>query len=41
MALSAETARLLEERFVGHIEGEFFIPAYQRGYRWGVDEVTR
>lgn len=35
------TSGLLEERFVGDIEGKFFIPAYQRGYRWGVDEVTR
>lgn len=32
---------LLEDRFVGDIEGRFFIPAYQRGYRWGEDEVTR
>lgn len=32
---------MLEERFVGDIEGKFFIPAYQRGYRWGVEEVTR
>jgi hypothetical protein len=32
---------LLEDRFVGSIEGRFFIPAYQRGYRWGVEEVTR
>lgn len=32
---------LLEDRFVGDIEGTFFIPAYQRGYRWGVEEVTR
>lgn len=35
------TSGLLEDRFVGDIEGKFFIPAYQRGYRWGVDEVTR
>lgn len=35
------TSGLLEERYVGDIEGRFFIPAYQRGYRWGVDEVTR
>jgi hypothetical protein len=35
------TSGLLEERFVGDIEGRFLIPAYQRGYRWGVDEVTR
>src|SRR4051794_17792052 len=26
---------------VGEIVGEFFVPAYQRGYRWGGDEVTR
>lgn len=31
---------LLEDRYVGDIEGRFFIPAYQRGYRWGVEEVT-
>ncbi len=24
---------------VGSIEGEFTVPSYQRGYRWGVDEV--
>lgn len=41
MAMTVETTGLLEERFVGDIEGKFFIPAYQRGYRWGVDEVTR
>ncbi len=23
------------------IEGKFFIPAYQRGFRWNVDDVTR
>jgi hypothetical protein len=26
---------------VGNIAGEFFVPSYQRGYRWGPDEVTR
>jgi len=26
---------------VGDILGVFFVPAYQRGYRWGNDEVTR
>lgn len=30
----------LEPRTVGSIEGEFFVPAYQRGYRWGHQEVT-
>lgn len=28
-------------RLVGDISGRFFVPAYQRGYRWGTDEVER
>ena len=28
----------LEPKLVGHIKGEFYVPAYQRGYRWK-DEV--
>ena len=28
----------LEPKLIGDIKGEFFIPAYQRGYRWK-DEV--
>ena len=31
----------LETRFVSEITGKFFVPSYQRGYRWGKDEVTR
>ncbi len=31
----------LETKLVGDIQGEFFIPSYQRGYRWGKEEVTR
>lgn len=31
----------LEAKLVGEIEGKFFVPSYQRGYRWGVNEVTR
>lgn len=31
----------LETKLVGSIEGNFFIPSYQRGYRWGTDEVNR
>ena len=31
----------LDTILVGNIAGEFNIPSYQRGYRWGVDEVTR
>lgn len=26
---------------VGKIEGQFFVPSYQRGYRWGRKEATR
>jgi hypothetical protein len=31
----------LELRLVGDITGRFFVPAYQRGYRWGPDEVEQ
>lgn len=30
---------ILERRAVGDITGSFFVPAYQRGYRWGDEEV--
>lgn len=30
---------ILEPRVVGSISGDFLIPAYQRGYRWGEQEV--
>jgi len=29
----------LEERLVGQIEGEFYVPSYQRGYRWDETQV--
>ena len=32
---------LLQTKHVSEIEGNFFIPSYQRGYRWGQDEVLR
>ena len=32
---------VLESRSVGAIEGNFFVPSYQRGYRWGKTEVIR
>lgn len=32
---------LLETKLVGEIEGTFYVPSYQRGYRWGEDEVLR
>ena len=31
----------LETKLVGEITGFFFVPSYQRGYRWGSDEVIR
>ena len=32
---------ILDTKLVGDINGDFFIPSYQRGYRWGETEVTR
>ena len=32
---------ILETKLVGAISGKFFVPSYQRGYRWGEDEVKR
>ena len=32
---------VLETKHIGEIKGEFYVPSYQRGYRWGPDEVTR
>ncbi len=34
-------ATTLELRLVGRIEGHFFVPRYQRGYRWGKVEVRQ
>ena len=30
----------LEEKFVGDIEGNFYVPSYQRGYRWDESQVN-
>jgi hypothetical protein len=38
---TAGAASALEERYVGEIRGQFFVEAYQRGYRWGVSEVQQ
>ena len=32
---------ILDTKLVGSIDGKFYVPSYQRGYRWGEDEVTR
>lgn len=32
---------ILEARLVGDIKGQFFVPSYQRGYRWTQIEVKR
>jgi len=32
---------ILEPKAVGDIVGAFYVPAYQRGYRWGREEVGR
>jgi uncharacterized protein with ParB-like and HNH nuclease domain len=40
MNLAKEDIKL-ETKLVGLIQGKFYIPSFQRGYRWGHDEVTR
>lgn len=30
---------ILETKYVGKIKGDFFLPDYQRGYRWTSDEI--
>ncbi len=32
---------ILETKLVGSIVGKYFVPSYQRGYRWGEEEVKR
>lgn len=32
---------VLDTKLVGEIKGEFHVPSYQRGYRWGATEITR
>ena len=38
---SAKADVKLDPKLVGSIQGKFYIPSYQRGYRWGQAEVTR
>ena len=35
------TEIILDTKLVGDIQGRFVVPSYQRGYRWGIEEVTR
>ncbi len=32
---------ILDTKLVGEIKGHFFIPDYQKGYRWGEKEATQ
>ena len=32
---------ILDTKYVGDIQGDFFVPSYQRGYRWEKTEVER
>ena len=32
---------LLKTLSVGDIAGDFYVPSYQRGYRWGEQEVRQ
>lgn len=32
---------ILDHKNIGNIRGNFFVPAYQRGYRWTVGDVSR
>lgn len=31
----------LEHKTIGNLRGKFFVPGYQRGYRWGQEDVRR
>lgn len=31
----------LDRKTIGSLSGQFFVPAYQRGYRWGTEDVRR
>jgi Protein of unknown function DUF262 len=39
--VKSEREANLEPLLVGEIKGTFYVPAYQRGYRWGEVEVRR
>lgn len=35
------TEIILDTKLVGDVQGVFYVPSYQRGYRWGKEEVKR
>ncbi len=35
------TEIILDTKLVGNVQGVFYVPSYQRGYRWGKEEVSR
>src|SRR3954469_17361747 len=39
--MGSSTGADLRPMVVGKISGAFVVPGYQRGYRWGLEEVTR
>jgi len=36
-----KNGQFISIQFLSEIEGVFVVPSYQRGYRWGTDEVVR
>ncbi|MEC5181257.1 DUF262 domain-containing protein [Arthrobacter sp. CG_A4] len=39
--MSLADVAVLEPKVVGDVTGAFYVPAYQRGFRWGKEEVER
>ena len=39
MKIETTDKAVLEPKLVGDVAGEFFVPAYQRGYRWGTEQI--
>lgn len=41
MSFEFKSGIVLETKLVADIKGAFYVPSYQRGYRWGENEVVR
>lgn len=39
--ITSDNVYKLTHKTIGEIRGHFFVPCYQRGYRWDKDDVTR